>query len=112
SNFERMEGFVTIAHLFLFFIVAGSVLSTEKLWGYYFITMLVAASFMSLNVFKQIAGTEQINNLGGVRVDGTLGNATYLAIYMLFHFFIAFLLLVRSKIRWQQIVYAALMLVF
>lgn len=30
SNFERMEGYVTILHLFFFFIVAASVFRTKK----------------------------------------------------------------------------------
>src|SRR3989344_1025621 len=32
SNFERMDGWITLAHLFFYFVVVASVLNTEKLW--------------------------------------------------------------------------------
>src|SRR3989338_103880 len=47
SNFERMEGWMTLMHLLLYFIVAGSVLTTEKLWSRFFNTSLAAASLVS-----------------------------------------------------------------
>ena len=33
SNYERMEGLVTLAHLFLYFIIAGSVMGVERVWN-------------------------------------------------------------------------------
>ena len=47
----------------------------------------------------QLAGKIPINQ-GGVRLDGTLGNATYLAAFMLINFFLALFLLVRSR-KWS-----------
>ena len=35
-------------------------------------------------------------NQGGVRLDATFGNATYLAIYMVFNIFLAMMFLVRK----------------
>src|SRR3989344_3088336 len=32
SNYERMDGWVTLAHLFASFVVASSILNTERLW--------------------------------------------------------------------------------
>src|SRR4051812_15035471 len=40
SNYERMEGWVTLAHLFAYFIVMATVLAKEKLWDAFFQTSL------------------------------------------------------------------------
>lgn len=98
SNFERMEGWVTLVHLFGYFIVATSVLTTEKLWRRFFITTLIVSSIVALRGLLQLAGFLTINQ-GGVRLDSFLGNATYLAIYMVFHIGIAALLWSRSWIE-------------
>ena len=94
GNFERMEGYVTILHLFAYFVVVGSTLSTEKLWTRLLHTSLGASVIASVYALIQIAGLLTINQ-GGVRVDATFGNSAYFAIYLLFHIFIALILLMR-----------------
>lgn len=111
SNFERMDGYITLVHVFLFFLVAGSVMNTKEIWNRFFITTLGVAVVLTLYAFQQVSGEITINQ-GGWRVDGTLGNASYMAIYMLFHAFIAFFMLVRAKSRGMQYVYGALALLF
>lgn len=102
SNFERMEGFVTLLHLGAFFLVIGSVFK-EVEWKRWWNASLIASGLMVLYCLLQILGIKAINQ-GGVRVDGTLGNAIYLAVYMLFHIFIATLFLYRERknvsLRW------------
>ncbi len=102
SNYERMEGYVLLLHLGMFFVVIGSVFK-EIDWKRWWNTSLFASFLMVIYCAFQLLGTIRINQ-GGVRVDGTLGNATYLAIYMLFHIFIALLFLWREKknasLRW------------
>ncbi|KKQ78237.1 MAG: hypothetical protein A3A96_00940 [Candidatus Zambryskibacteria bacterium RIFCSPLOWO2_01_FULL_39_39] len=102
SNFERMEGFITLLHLGAYFMILSSVLKTEELWNKLLATSLGASAIMAIYSFFQLAGKITINQ-GGVRVDGTLGNASYLGIYMVFHIFFASLLFVRSKEKWQKI---------
>ncbi len=111
SNFERMEGFVAIAHLVVYIFVAGNLLNTQKLWDYFFNTTLCAASLVMLYAFAQLGGAIVINQ-GGDRVDATLGNAAYFAIYMLFHVFFAIYMLVRAKEGWQKVVYGILAVAF
>ncbi len=94
SNFERMEGYITLLHLGAFFLVISSVFR-EVDWKRWWNTSLVASSLMVLYCFSQLAGLATINQ-GGVRVDGTFGNASYLAVYMLVHIFIAGFYLWRS----------------
>ncbi len=101
SNFERMEGFVALIHFFLYFLVLSSVLKTQEIWNKLLATTVGASFIMSIYSLFQIAGKIAINQ-GGVRVDGTLGNAAYLGIYMVFHIFFAFLLFFRSKYTWQK----------
>ena len=102
SNFERMEGFVTLLHLGMFFTVISSVFK-EIDWKRWWNTSLAASFLMVLYSVSQLLGLTTINQ-GGVRVDGTLGNAIYLAVYMLFHIFIAFFFMWQSwkntALRW------------
>lgn len=98
SNYERMEGWVTLAHLFAYFVVAVSVLNTEKLWGYWWNTSIGASVLVAGYALTQLAGFSTINQ-GGIRLDATLGNSTYLGIYMLFHVFMATLFLSRAWVE-------------
>ena len=102
SNFERMEGFISLLHLGVFFIVISSVFK-EIDWKRWWNASLIASFLMVGYCVLQILGLKTINQ-GGVRVDGTLGNAIYLAVYMLFHMFIATLFLWREwrnvTLRW------------
>lgn len=95
SNFERMEGFVALLHLGAYFVVAASVLR-EIDWKRWWNTSLAASFVMVIYVLFQLGGVLVINQ-GGARVDGTLGNASYLAVYMLIHFFVALLFLWRAR---------------
>ncbi len=83
SNFERMDGWITLIHLFAFFIVAGAVLGADKLWRRWWFTFLGGATLVCLYAILQVMGVFAIHQ-GGVRVDATFGNAEYLAAYLLF----------------------------
>ena len=96
SNFERMEGLVTLLHLFVYVLIAGTVLNTEKLWTRFWQVSVGVSTFIGLYGVFQLLGFITINQ-GGVRVDATLGNATYLGIYTLFHLFITAMLLLRWR---------------
>ncbi|QQR64948.1 O-antigen ligase family protein [Candidatus Kaiserbacteria bacterium] len=111
SNYERMEGYVTLVHTFLYMLIAGTVLTTEKVWDRFFMTTIGVAVVLSLYAFAQLSGNITINQ-GGVRLDGTLGNSAYMAIYMLFHIFITFFMLFRAKSKGARIVYGGLAVLF
>lgn len=91
SNYERMDGFITTLHVAAYFFIASSVLSTKEHWKLFLNVSVVASVIMSFYTFMQLGGKIQINQ-GGVRIDGTFGNATYLAVYMLFNIFITLFL--------------------
>lgn len=111
SNFERMDGYVTLIHVFGYFIVVGSMVVTEKLWNKLFNATLIAATLLSLYSLAQLSGQITINQ-GGWRLDGTLGNAAYMAVYMLFHVFIALLMSVRTQSKQMKALYAFLAAAF
>ncbi len=90
------SNFVTMIHLGALFLVAGSVLKTQEIWNKLFATSVGASIIMIIYSFLQLAGKITINQ-GGVRVDGTLGNASYLAIYLVFHLFFMAVLFSRSR---------------
>jgi len=98
SNYERMEGWVTLAHLLVYFVIMSSMLTTERLWRAFWHTSLAVSTLVAVYGLFQLAGWTVINQ-GGVRLDSRLGNATYLAIYMYFHVFIAALLLVKTWVE-------------
>lgn len=96
SNYERMEGLIAHLHLLAYFVVATSVLTTEKLWHRFFYTSFGVNTAIVFFSFFQLAGKLNINQ-GGVRVDATFGNATYLATYVLFSIFLLAFYLLRSR---------------
>ena len=109
SNFERMEGYVSLLHLGAFFLVISSVFR-EVLWKRWWNTSLLASAFMVFYALFQLLGVATIHQ-GGARVDGTFGNASYLAVYMLIHIFIALLMMVREwKNSTLRYVYGVLIL--
>src|SRR6185503_12793900 len=81
--------------------VTVSVVNTEKLWRAVWHAWLIASVLLGIYGLLQIAGLRSLGQPGGAglsaRVDATLGNPIYLAVYMLFTIFMAALLWVRSR---------------
>ena len=105
SNFERMDGYVTLIHVFGYFVVLGSMLQTPKAWSYFLHTTVVVAGIVALQGLSQLSG-------GTTRVDSTLGNAAYMAVYMLFHIFFLFYLFIQTKVTPYRVVYVLLAALF
>ncbi len=104
SNFERMEGLITYLHLFAYFLILSISLNKEKLWKIFFNISLGVSFFVAIYGLLQLTGTLAIHQ-SDVRLDATLGNASYLAIYMVFHIFIALWLFLKDRnwYRWFYI---------
>ncbi len=105
SNYERMEGLITLLHLLAYFIVAGTVLATEKLWLWFWRASVAVSAAVSVNAIGQLLLTEK------GRLDATLGNPIYLAMYVLFHIFVMCIMLARRgasprRNTFEYIVYA------
>ena len=101
SNFERMEGYVGLLHVFAYFVVASVMLSSERLWNAFWYSSLGVSVIIALVGLKP--AFEVLPSLVFPRIDGTFGNPIYLAVYTLFHVFIAFLLMARWRgAAWHQ----------
>lgn len=97
SNFERMEGYVGLLHVFAFFVIAGAVLTAENLWERFFNTSIGTSMFMGFYALLQglqLFGLHP-SSQSGARADTSFGNATYLAVYMLINIFLTLYMLVR-----------------
>lgn len=147
SNFERMEGWWMIAHLWMYFIAISSFFTNREWWKKWFIASLAASLLVVIFAFTQLTVSSKVFQekirpalsmkitclkvpnvsmgdcfaskfairQGGDRVDGTLGNATYLAVYMMIHVFLAVYMILhvggwrRKNIwRWALGILAAL----
>ena len=106
SNYERMEGLITHLHLLAYFFILIDVLRSEKLWKRFFNVSLGVSAVIAVYGVLQLAGKLAIQQ-SNVRLDATLGNASYLAIYMVFHIFIALFYFAKEK-EWYRWFYPPL----
>lgn len=108
SNYERMDGWMMIAHVFALFLVASTVL-TGKLMQRWWLTFIGASALIVGYGLLQIMGAAEIHQ-GGVRVDASFGNAAYLAAYLLFAIAVTLWQGIESRgwLRYSMFVLAAL----
>lgn len=107
SNFERMDGWVTLVHAFILFVVAGAILTIENLWRRWWIFFVTVAALVCGYGLLQVTGAVEVHQ-GGTRLDAALGNAIYLAVYLMFATFAAAWLAVTSR-GWLRNVLVAFM---
>ena len=136
ANYERMEGFMMLFHLYLYFVMLITVFRTRRDWIIFFHSTLVASLLISgvgllqkycanpLNgaTCQKIAESFSQNALlrsiplvslqGGFRVDSTIGNPTYLAAYLLFHVWLLVLFMYQWWGKWWRVSFYALALLF
>ncbi|MFA6503318.1 MAG: O-antigen ligase family protein [Candidatus Paceibacterota bacterium] len=101
SNFERMEGWVLLVHLLGFFFAMSAVLRVEKKWRAWFLTSLGVSVVICGHALLQLAGSLPIHQ-GSTRIDASLGNSAYLAIYLLFNVCIALWLASTTTHAWLK----------
>ncbi|MDO8676542.1 MAG: hypothetical protein Q7K16_02735, partial [Candidatus Azambacteria bacterium] len=109
SNFERMEGLVGHIHLFLFFLMLVSVFKNERDWWWFFHVSFAVSLIIGFYALLQLAGVLAIHQ-GNTRIDATLGNATYLAVYLLFHLFLLLYYYLKTPQTGWKIFYGAVFL--
>ncbi len=106
SNYERMDGWVTIAHLLAYTVVAASMLQTEKLWRWLWWTTLGVSAYLAVYGLFQVTGQIALGQGGAAglsgRIDATFGNPIYFAAYMLFHIFLAAMLWAQQWVEKGQ----------
>ncbi len=86
SNFERMEGWIVIVHLWAFFMVTTNLFGSEefgkRIWHRWINVSLIVAVVVAFYGLFQLFGWAAIHQ-GSSRIDASLGNAAYMAVYML-----------------------------
>ena len=102
SNFERMEGLVCHIHLFLYFLILASTLRTKKDWNWFFVDLLGFSFILTVYGFLQFFSVLSVHQ-GDIRLDATLGNATYYAIFMIFSLFLIGFFLAKTKNKWLRL---------
>ena len=107
SNFERMDGYVTLIHFYMLFVVLGHFMFDRTLWLYLFGTSLAVATYMAFDGWSQY-----LTATAAKRVDSNLGNAAYMAIYMLFHAFFAIWVFMQTKNVWLRTLLALIFFLF
>ncbi len=92
SNFERMEGWLVIAHLWMFFMTIVHMFRSDaeghRMWHRWLNFSIAVASVVAIYGFAQLFGLAAIHQ-GSSRIDASLGNAAYMAVYMVIHAFLA-----------------------
>lgn len=101
SNFERMEGWVLLAHLGAFFLAASSVLRVEDKWRMWFLWSLAISVVLVVHALFQLFGLAAIHQ-GSTRIDSRFGNSIYFAIYLLFNTFLAGWLALTESRSWLK----------
>lgn len=103
STYTRMDGWISLIHVFAFLVVVSSVIASEKIWRQLFQVSLGISVLISLFGFLQTAGVLPLAMRGqsglSARIDSTIGNPIFLAVYLLFHIFIAGLLCYQTWIE-------------
>lgn len=104
SNFERMEGYVTHLHLLALFLVLASTMKTKKEWFYFANAAVIVGAYVAAYGFLQSVHILTLSGEG--RPYATLGNTIYLAVYMMFNFFILGSLLYSVRVPGARVAYA------
>jgi O-antigen ligase len=128
SNYERMEGFVTHLHLFMYFVILISTVRTHEMWEklmkaffasnilvliWSYLQLLGSSKFFLAAIAPNLANwfaTYFPIHMSGYRLDSTLGNSAYLAIYVLIFAGIALIYMFRATTRNARLAYGALAL--
>jgi O-antigen ligase/tetratricopeptide (TPR) repeat protein len=98
SNYERMEGYITILHLALYFMIVKSVMETRKDWMILFNICVVVSALGSIYALAAPdPKASQFAVIYGSRIYGTLGNPPFLASYLLLSVFLALWLIFNTK---------------
>lgn len=100
SNYERMAGVIAWFHYLGFLFIAINIFKTKEDWHQFFDWAIIASAVEAFYALGQLAGI--FTSSGGARLDGTIGNASFLAGYMLINaLFAGWLFLEKNNFNWR-----------
>lgn len=95
SSFARMDGVLTLLHVVFYTYLVGLVFTREE-WERFFRWNVWVAGGVGLVAIGQWLGVPGIVHSGVGRVEGTIGNAAFLAGYLVFSLFLA------ARLAWKE----------
>lgn len=102
SNFERMEGWITIIHLWAFFIVSSNIFGFGEEgkvnWHRWLNAELFVAFIVGCYGIAQLYFGADIHQ-GSSRIDASLGNAAYMAVYLLWNVGVASYMFILARAK-------------
>lgn len=113
SVIERGEGLLLWTHMFVYFFVLRNFIQTKKQWRLAFEIFFAGAQVVAIIGLLQYMGVDYVNrnSVSDGRINSTIGNAAYLAGYMLFAYFIGLFLMFKRKNRWLNPYYIIAILI-
>lgn len=94
GDFNRMGGFITLGHVGLYFLILSSTIKTGRLWHRFFIANVVASiGVIAVAIGQWMKYLPLHRDISEMRLEGTFGNAGFLASYILLHIFFVLLLM-------------------
>ncbi|MCR4322550.1 MAG: O-antigen ligase family protein [Candidatus Azambacteria bacterium] len=97
GTYERMLSVVTMAHFVALYLIVRSVFVSQKDWLWLLRTFVLASVLVSLYGVGQKLGIGWVYHAGIDRIDSTIGNAAFVAGYLLFAIFFACMLLMKES---------------
>lgn len=98
SGYERMDGFITLIHLALYYILLVTVINTREIWTKFWLLFLFCSALMAGYNIYEIVNSLNISGVVG-RNGAFFGNPTYLSAFILFLFFVNIYLFMEKKIN-------------
>ena len=108
DNHERMLGFFTIVHYFVYYLLCTKFFKNWTEWKWAMRIFLFAGSVVMFIAMLQVGNPFMLLNQGADRVSSTLGNPIYVGGYGLFLSFLSVLLLLKDKNKIWRMVYAVM----
>jgi len=103
SNNERSEGLLLLLHLFVFLIVLTGFLRRLKDWLIVFETFFISGLLVCLVGLGQYLNLSWVlSSSGGARLTSTIGNAGYVAGYLIFNIFFGLFLFFFRKNKYLR----------
>lgn len=100
SNYERMDGYITILHLTFYFLIIRSIFKTKRDWIIFLNIFVITGFLVSLYALLQelnVLPLAKHYEAGVPRVYSTIGSPPLLASYLLFIVFIGVILVVNTQ---------------
>ena len=108
SDYNRMEGWILIIHLWAYFLVMISMFKQEIWWFRVFNTTIFVAILMAGYAYLQLLLPKEFLFNSNGRIDALLGNSSFLSIYLVLHIFFCLFFIFRVNTpKWQKTAYCA-----